>query len=47
MSKNKRELVKRLIQAEQYIARNEERWFGNHFENYEEEIKKSQNHSPE
>ncbi|MCY7852595.1 hypothetical protein P8859_15110 [Bacillus spizizenii] len=47
MSKNKRELVKRLIQAEQYIVRNEERWFGNHFENYEEEIKKSQNHSPE
>ncbi|MCY7908312.1 hypothetical protein MOB65_05230 [Bacillus inaquosorum] len=46
MSKNKRDLVKRLIQAEQYIARNEERWFGDHFKNYEEEIKKSQNHSP-
>ncbi|MCB7153491.1 hypothetical protein LI278_06895 [Bacillus stercoris] len=45
MSKNKRDLVKRLIQAEQYIARNEERWFGDHFKNYEE-IKKSQNHSP-
>lgn len=46
MSKNKRDLVKQLIQAEQYIARNEERWFGDHFNNYEEEIKKPQNYSP-
>ncbi|MCY7701109.1 hypothetical protein MH076_04490 [Bacillus altitudinis] len=40
MSKNKRKLVKRLIEAEQYMAHIEERWFDDHLKNYKGEPKK-------